>query len=86
MKSKKMVCSVGGVVPLWLAILVGAAGAQHVDVKEHILPNGMKFLMVERHDSPTITCGWVARVGSVNEPHGITGISSAGSRRMRHGL
>jgi predicted Zn-dependent peptidase len=35
----------------------------------------MKLLLVVRHDSPTVTCGWVARVGSVNEPPGITGIS-----------
>ena len=49
--------------------------AQRVEVREEILSNGMKILMVERHEAPTIACGWVAHVGSVNERPGITGIS-----------
>jgi predicted Zn-dependent peptidase len=49
--------------------------AQDVEAREEILPNGMKLLMIERHQSPVITCGWVAKVGSVNEKPGITGIS-----------
>ncbi len=64
---------------LWgalVSLLVAAAvGAQQVNVREETLPNGMKLLMVERHDSPTVAAGWVARVGAVNEPPGITGIS-----------
>ncbi|MCX7895771.1 MAG: insulinase family protein [Thermoanaerobaculum sp.] len=48
---------------------------QKVDVREELLPNGMRLLMVERHDTPTVSCGWVAKVGSVNESPGITGIS-----------
>ena len=35
----------------------------------------MKVLMVERHDQPTISCGWLARVGSANERPGITGLA-----------
>ncbi len=49
--------------------------AQNIEAREEILPNGMKLLMIERHQSPVITCGWVAKVGSVNEKPGITGIS-----------
>ena len=49
--------------------------AQNIEAREEILPNGMKLLMIERHRSPVITCGWVAKVGSVNERPGITGIS-----------
>ncbi|HVN75184.1 MAG TPA: pitrilysin family protein [Thermoanaerobaculaceae bacterium] len=60
---------------LVLILLEGAAFAQQVKVREEVLANGMKLLMVERHDSPTIACGWVAKVGSVNETAGITGIS-----------
>lgn len=56
-------------------LVAGALGAQQVQVREEVLPNGMKLLLVERHDSPTVSCGWVAKVGSVNEPPGITGIS-----------
>jgi predicted Zn-dependent peptidase len=73
----------------WAALAVllvaGAATAQQapappaalpkIPVIETVLPNGMKLLMVVRRDSPTVACGWVARVGSVNEPPGITGIS-----------
>jgi len=50
-------------------------GAQQVAVKEHQLSNGMKVLLLERHDAPSISGGWVARVGSVNERPGITGIA-----------
>ncbi|MBZ5588677.1 MAG: insulinase family protein [Acidobacteriia bacterium] len=60
---------------LVLLLIAGTAGAQQVRVREEVLPNGLKLLMVERHDSPTVACGWVARVGSVNEAPGITGIS-----------
>ena len=50
-------------------------GAQQVPVKEHHLSNGMKMLLLERHDAPSVSGGWVARVGSVNERPGITGIA-----------
>jgi predicted Zn-dependent peptidase len=49
--------------------------AQKVPVIEKTLPNGMRLLMVERHDDPTIAGGWVAHVGSANERPGITGIA-----------
>ena len=50
-------------------------GAQQVAVKEHFLSNGMKVLLLERNDAPSISGGWVARVGSVNERPGITGMA-----------
>ena len=49
--------------------------AQKVPVKEHFLSNGMKVLLVERHDAPSVSGGWVARVGSANERPGITGMA-----------
>jgi predicted Zn-dependent peptidase len=53
-----------------------AALAQQVDPEIFTLPNGMKFLLVPRHDQPnTVSAGWLAKVGSVNERPGITGIS-----------
>jgi predicted Zn-dependent peptidase len=55
--------------------LAGAAEPADAEVEEHILSNGMKLLLVPRHLSPTVACGWVARVGSANERPGITGIS-----------
>ncbi len=61
---------------LALALLPSLAPAQNVDVEEFILDNGMKFLLLPRYEEPnTISAGWVAKVGSVNERPGITGIS-----------
>ena len=66
-----------GLVLLGLALAVGPASAQQaqVPVQEVTLDNGMKLLMVERHESPTVSGGWVAHVGSANERPGITGIA-----------
>ena len=61
------------VLPALLVAVV--AGAQQVQVREEMLPNGMRFLLVERHDAPTVSCGFVAKVGAVNEPQGLTGIT-----------
>ena len=52
-----------------------AAEKPQINVQEFTLPNGMRWLLFERHDSPTVVGGWVAHVGSVNEREGITGIS-----------
>jgi predicted Zn-dependent peptidase len=52
-----------------------AADKPQITVEEHTLGNGMRWLLYEQHDSPTIAAGWTARVGSVNEREGITGIS-----------
>ena len=64
---------------LVMAVLLGglAAAAQDakVPVQEVFLDNGMKLLMVERHESPTVSAGWTAHVGSVNEEVGATGIA-----------
>src|SRR5262249_12285468 len=60
---------------LLLAALALPAPAQKLPVREHTLSNGMKLLLVPRHDDPTVACGWVAHVGSANERPGITGIS-----------
>src|SRR5215467_13913967 len=49
--------------------------AQKVPVIEKELSNGMRLLIVERHDEPSFAGGWIAHVGSSNERPGITGIS-----------
>ena len=59
---------------IWLATVLASPG-QKVPVVEANLANGMRVLMVERHDEPRITGGWVAHVGSSNERPGITGIA-----------
>ncbi len=44
-------------------------------VKEYTLENGMKFIVMERHDAPVASFHVYADVGSANETYGITGIS-----------
>src|SRR5690242_12422893 len=56
-------------------VFIFPASAQKVPVIEKTLANGMKLLMLERHDEPTVAGGWVAHVGSSNERPGITGIA-----------
>ena len=55
--------------------LLWSVAAQQVPVTEHTLPNGMKVLLLERHDDPSVAGGWVAHVGSANERPGMTGIA-----------
>jgi len=57
------------------AAVAGAAERPQITVEEFTLGNGMKWLLYEQHDSPTIAAGWTAHVGSVNERPGITGLS-----------
>jgi len=49
--------------------------AQEVPVTEHELKNGMKVLLVPRPGDPNVSAGWIARVGSVYERPGITGVA-----------
>src|SRR3954469_8423698 len=60
---------------LLLCAIAATARAQKVPVVEKTLDNGMRLLLVERHDEPTIAGGWVAHVGSSNEKLGMTGIA-----------
>lgn len=62
---------------LVLALITPAtAHAQQLAPEVFTLDNGMKFILVPRTDEPnTISAGWLAKVGSVNERPGITGIS-----------
>jgi predicted Zn-dependent peptidase len=58
-----------------LAAPLHAVEKPQIEVTEIVLGNGMKWLLFERHESPTVAAGWTARVGSVNERPGITGLS-----------
>ncbi len=44
-------------------------------IKMHQLDNGMKFIVLERHEAPVVSFHVYADVGSANESYGITGIS-----------
>jgi len=63
-----------------LLLLSSIGSAQTFDavrkqVRTHTLPNGMKFIVLERHDAPVAAFHVYADVGSANESYGITGIS-----------
>ncbi len=58
-----------------LLLLAAPVAAQDVPVVERTLTNGLRLVMVERHEQPTIAFGWLARVGSANERPGMTGMA-----------
>ena len=60
---------------LCLAAPFAPLQAQRVPVTEKTLSNGLRLLLVQRNDEPTVSGGWVAHVGSSNERPGITGIA-----------
>lgn len=61
---------------LLAAILcVAPLSAQEVQPIVHTLSNGMKFLLVPEKGDPNVAAGWVAKVGSVNERPGVTGVA-----------
>ena len=73
-------------VPLLLSLIVlsqswsRAADAQDLKefekkVTEFTLDNGLKFIVVERHEAPVVSFLTYADVGSVDEVKGITGIA-----------
>lgn len=49
--------------------------AQKLDIKETVLPNGLKVLTLEDHTAPVVSFAVWYRVGSRNEHSGITGSS-----------
>jgi predicted Zn-dependent peptidase len=53
----------------------GTAAAQQVPVEEVVLDNGMTLLLLPRPGDPNVAAGWVAKVGSVYERPGITGVA-----------
>src|SRR5437867_1346884 len=56
-------------------LVVPSLWGQNVPVQELVLDNGMRLLMVPRKGDPNVSAGWIAKVGSVNERPGITGMS-----------
>ena len=64
-------------IPLCFLILFAAStSVAQVQPEVFTLDNGMKFILLPRLEEPnSIAAGWVAKVGSVNERPGITGMS-----------
>jgi len=72
----------GIVTLLWLVIVLISTSvyAQNLAefekrVTEFTLPNGLKFLVLERHEAPLVSFHTYADVGSVDEVKGITGLA-----------
>ncbi len=63
------------VVLLLCAAAVAQDEALNIDVKEKVLGNGLKILVVERKGTPEVVCRLFYNVGSANEVTGITGLS-----------
>ncbi|MEK6683943.1 MAG: pitrilysin family protein [Nitrospirota bacterium] len=59
----------------------GAPSVKHSEVGlaervvEHRLSNGLQLLMVERHQTPVVSCIIAYKVGGVNEQPGMTGVA-----------
>ncbi|MBI3856362.1 MAG: insulinase family protein, partial [Planctomycetes bacterium] len=45
------------------------------EIERRVLPNGLAIVVREDHRLPTLTAMLAYRVGSVNEPEGLTGVS-----------
>ncbi|MDE0166651.1 MAG: pitrilysin family protein [Bryobacterales bacterium] len=58
-----------------IALSGPGAQAQEVEAQVHVLDNGMQFLLLPREGDPNVSAGWVAKVGSVNERPGLTGVA-----------
>lgn len=62
----------------WLCLLLpapGLAGTLADKVVEHRLANGLRLLLVERHDTPTVAAYLTIAVGSVNENSDNRGVA-----------
>jgi predicted Zn-dependent peptidase len=64
----------------FLALLPGLLCAQSLQdfekkVTEFTLANGMRFLIIERHEAPVVSFHTYANVGSVDDPSGESGIA-----------
>ena len=64
-----------GALALAVACAGGTAAGQQVPVEEVVLDNGMTLLLLPRPGDPNVAAGWVAKVGSVHERPGITGVA-----------
>ena len=70
---------------LLASVSLVAAAEVTLDVKEHVLPNGMKILMIPKPGVPRVVCHIYFKVGSINERPGITGIAHVHEHMMFKG-
>jgi len=73
------------VLVLLLASASILAAGLALDVKELVLSNGMKILMIPKAGVPRVVCHVYYKVGSINERPGITGIAHVHEHMMFKG-
>jgi zinc protease len=73
--------------PLLAAALLAATFAypQQLNLKKHVLANGMKLILHEDHDIPNVAMYFFYKVGSRNERPGTTGLSHFFEHMMFNG-
>lgn len=75
-RSKVLLLLVLVLAALWLfAQAAAAAETLEERVKEFTLKNGMKFLVVDRHEAPVVLCAVAFNVGSANDWPSMSGVS-----------
>lgn len=62
-----------------------AAAEIDLDVREHVLSNGLKILMLQKPGVPRVVCHIYYKAGSINERPGITGIAHLHEHMMFKG-
>lgn len=60
---------------LFAALSFAYADELNIPVKEYTLDNGLKVLIVERHDAPVFSAKILFKVGGVDDPVGLTGVA-----------
>jgi predicted Zn-dependent peptidase len=59
----------------WIMVAQDGFKAVQNQVVEHTLSNGLRFLILPRHDAPVVSFHTYVNVGAVNESRGITGLA-----------
>src|SRR5215471_1230174 len=65
---------------LWITLLPLVVRAQSLKefekkITEFTLPNGLHFIVCERHEAPVVSFHTYVNAGSVDDPKGLTGIA-----------
>src|SRR5215470_17825536 len=65
------------ILPFLIPALLAAQSLQEFEKKvtTFTLPNGLKFLVIERHEAPVVSFHTYVNVGSVDDPTGRTGLA-----------
>lgn len=70
---------------LLVFVFLAVSAEIKLDVKEHVLSNGLKILMIQDQGVPRVVCHIYYKVGSINEKPGITGLAHMHEHMMFKG-